>query len=150
LAAVVVADCEARGCILLDAAEAFGSALSDWFECLVAGAVESGPPLSPDSVRCAAGALRCCARWMPTHSAEQWSTAMNTATWPCSTVTVAVMSVPHIASIVSGMIVPSWFRGPRGWPMRVVAARPFSRIGRRTRSFDVRRPEWRSRAQTLR
>ena len=28
--------------------------------------------------------------------------------------------------------------------------RPFSRISRRTRSFEVRRPGWRSRAQTLR
>ena len=94
MAAVIVADAEARGCILLDAAEAFGDALSDWLECLVAGAVEGGPPLSPDSVRFADGAPRCCARWMPTHSAEQWSTA-------------AVMSVPHMVSMVSVMIVPS-------------------------------------------
>ena len=107
MAAVIVADAEARGCILLDAAEAFGDALSDWLECLVAGAVEGGPPLSPDSVRFADGAPRCCARWMPTHSAEQWSTAMKTATWPCSTVKAAVMSVPHMVSMVSVMIVPS-------------------------------------------
>ena len=50
------------------------------------------------------------------------------------------MSVPHMASTVSGMIVPSWLRGPRGRPDRVAAARPFSRISRRTRSFEVRRP----------
>jgi hypothetical protein len=56
----------------------------------------------------------------------------------------------HIVSIVSGMIVPSWARGPRGRPGRFAAWRPFSRIRRRTRSFDVRRPAWRSRAQTLR
>jgi hypothetical protein len=60
------------------------------------------------------------------------------------------MSVPHIVSMVSGMIVPSWLRGPRGRPGRFAAWRPFSRIRRRTRSFDVRRPAWRSRAQTLR
>jgi hypothetical protein len=32
---------------------------------------------------------------------------MKTATWPCSTVNAAVMSVPHMVSMVSGMIVPS-------------------------------------------
>ncbi len=75
---------------------------------------------------------------------------MNTATSPCSTVNAAVMSVPHILSMVSGMIVPSWLRGPRGEPVRVAADRPFSRMSRRTRSLEVRRPWWRSRAQTLR
>jgi hypothetical protein len=90
------------------------------------------------------------AAWMPTHVAEQWSTAMKTATWPSSTVRAAVMSVPHIASMTSGMIVPSWLRGPRGRPALVAAARPFSRISRRTRSFEVRNPAWRSRAHTLR
>ena len=65
-------------------------------------------------------------------------------------VKAAVMSVPHIASILSGMIVPSWVRGPRRRPTRVAADRAFSRIRRRTRSFEVRRPRWRSRAQTLR
>jgi hypothetical protein len=64
-------------------------------------------------------------------------------------VNAAVMSVPHIVSTVSGMMVPSWFRGPRGRPV-LPAERPFSRIRRRTRSFDVRSPAWRSRAQTLR
>ena len=60
------------------------------------------------------------------------------------------MSVPHIASMTSGIIVPSWLRGPRGLPARVAAARPFLRISRRTRSFEVRNPAWRSRAHTLR
>ena len=60
------------------------------------------------------------------------------------------MSVPHIASMASGMIVPSWLRGPRGRPARVGADNPFSRISRRTRSFEVRSPAWRSRAHTLR
>lgn len=35
--------------------------------------------------------------WMPTHSAEQWSTAMNTLAWP-SPVATQVMSVPYISS----------------------------------------------------
>ena len=43
--------------------------------------------------------------WMPTHSAERWSTAKNTATGPSPTV------VPHMVSIFSGIIVPSWLRG---------------------------------------
>ena len=48
-----------------------------------------------------------CAAWMPTHPAEQWSIAMNTAArpWP---VIVIVRSVPHIVSTISGMMVPSW------------------------------------------
>lgn len=56
----------------------------------------------------------------------------------------------HIASMASGMIVPPWLRGPRGPPTRVAADRPFSRIRRRTRSLEVRRPARRSRARTLR
>jgi hypothetical protein len=87
---------------------------------------------------------------MPTHSAEQWSIATKTATWPCCIVIVAVMSVPHIVSIVCGMIVPSWARGPRGVVRPIPTERAFSRISRRTRSFEVRTPLWRSRAQTLR
>ena len=79
------------------------------------------------------------AAWMPTHSAEQWSTATNTAAWP-SPVTVVVRSVPHIVSIVSGMMVPSWVRGPRGEPAREGASRPCSRISRSTRRFEVRTP----------
>src|SRR5215210_1688426 len=38
---------------------------------------------------------------------------MNTATCP-SLVMVVVRSVPHIVSTVSGMMVPSWVRRPRG------------------------------------
>jgi hypothetical protein len=86
---------------------------------------------------------------VPTHSAEQWSTATNTAAWP-SPVTVVVRSVPHMVSIVSGMIVPSWLRGPRGAPVRDGARRSFSRISRSTRRREVRVPRWRSLAQTSR
>src|SRR5918912_769563 len=86
---------------------------------------------------------------MPTHSAEQWSTATNTAAWP-SPVIVEVRSVPHIVSTVSGMIVPSWLRGPRGAPFREGASRPCSRVSRSTRRLEVRTPPWRSLAQTLR
>ena len=56
-----MADGLALGGILLDAAEVFGDALADRLERLVPGAVQGGPPLSPDSVRFADGALRCCA-----------------------------------------------------------------------------------------
>src|SRR3954453_20142410 len=45
--------------------------------------------------------------WMPRHSAEQWSTATNTAAWPSPVIT-AVMSVPHMVSTRSVVIVPSW------------------------------------------
>ena len=86
---------------------------------------------------------------MPTHSAEQWSTATNTAAWP-SPVIVAVRSVPHIVSIASGMMVPSWLRGPRGAPAREGASRPCSRISRSTRRLEVRVPPWRNLAHTLR
>jgi hypothetical protein len=85
-----------------------------------------------------------CAAWMPTHSAEQWSIAMNTATWP-SPVIVVVRSVPHIVSTVSGMMVPSWLRGPRGDPTRDGASRSFSRMSRSTRRFEVRTRAMRSR-----
>src|SRR5215213_102549 len=63
---------------------------------------------------------------MPAHSAEPWSTATNTAAWP-SPVTVVVRSVPHIVSIVSGMIVPSRparRAGPRGGEQIVLAHQP--------------------------
>src|SRR5436309_15899463 len=49
---------------------------------------------------------------------------MNTVAWP-SPVIVVVRSVPHIASSVSGMMVPSWLRGPRGEPTRVGASKLF-------------------------
>ena len=41
------------------------------------------------------------------------STATATCPWP---VIVVVRSVPHIVSTVSGMMVPSWLRGPRANP----------------------------------
>src|SRR5712671_1819988 len=62
---------------------------------------------------------------------------MNTVAWP-SPVIVVVRSVPHIASTVSGMMVPSWLRGPRGEPTRVGASKLFCRISRNTRRIDVR------------
>ena len=74
---------------------------------------------------------------------------MKTATW-ASWVQVVVMSVHHIVSIVAGMIVPSWLRGPRGDPTREGASRPCSRMSRSTRCREVRRPPKRNRAQTLR
>ena len=89
------------------------------------------------------------AAWMPTHPAEQWSTATNTATWP-SPVQVVVKSVPHMVSTASGMMVPSWPRGPRGEPVRDGASRPCSRISRSARRLEVRMPAKRSLAQTFR
>jgi hypothetical protein len=56
----------------------------------------------------------------------------------------------HMVSTVSGMMVPSWLRGPRGEPTRPGASRSFSRISRSTRRNDVRIPAHRNRAQTLR
>ena len=56
----------------------------------------------------------------------------------------------HIVSTVSGMIVPSCVRGPRGAPTRAGASRLFARMSRRTRRLDVRTPAPRSRAQTFR
>ena len=91
-------------------------------------------------------------RGRPARSAERWSTAASTTIWPCWVVKAAVMSFAivlgpmaddgssHIASWASGMIVPSWLRGPRGQPTRLAADRPLSRIRRRTRSLEVRRP----------
>src|SRR5215204_405526 len=73
---------------------------------------------------------------------------MNTVAWP-SPVIVVVRSVPHIASTVSGMMVPSWLRGPRGEPTRVGASSPCTRISRSTRRLEVRSPAWRSLAQTF-
>jgi hypothetical protein len=63
---------------------------------------------------------------------------------------VVVMSVPHILSTASGMMVPSWLRGPRGSPTRPGASRAFSRISRSTRRSELRMPAIRSRAQTFR
>jgi hypothetical protein len=60
-------------------------------------------------------------------------------------VIVVVRSVPHIVSTVSGMMVPSWLRGPRGDPTRDGASRSFSRMSRSTRRFEVRTRAMRSR-----
>jgi hypothetical protein len=106
---VVVPDGEARATSLPERAEAAAHALADGLQRLEAVGAE--------------------AAWMPTQSALQWSMAMNTAAWP-SPVTVVVRSVPHIASTVSGMMVPSWLRwatgraGPRGGEQVVFAHQP--------------------------
>ena len=50
------------------------------------------------------------------------------------------MSVPHITSGVSVVMVPSCAFGPCAWPARGGAWRSCSRINRRTRSFEVRIP----------
>src|SRR5260370_11872494 len=61
-----------------------------------------------------------CAAWMPTHSAEQWSMAMNTAAWP-SPVIVVVRSVPTVQSqghalagprLIEDMAVRNFLRSP--------------------------------------
>ena len=62
---------------------------------------------------------------------------------------VVVRPVPHIVSAASGMMVPSWLRGPRCAPTRVGARRSCSRMSRSTRRLDVRRPATRSRAQNF-
>ena len=84
------------------------------------------------------------------HSAVQWSTATKTKASPSATVTVAVMSVPHITSGVSVVIVPSCAVVPCAWPTRCGAWRSCTRINRRTRSCEVRIPSTRSFAQTFR
>jgi len=73
-----------------------------------------------------------------------------TLTPPSWAVQVPVRSVPQRRSGASGMIVPSWLRGPRGLPLRLGARRPCSRIKRSTRARLVRIPRWRSFAHTLR
>ena len=65
-------------------------------------------------------------------------------------VTVAVMSVPHIASGAAVVIVPSCAVGPCAWPTRCGAWRSCSRMNRRPRAFEVRIPATRSFAQALR
>jgi hypothetical protein len=59
---------------------------------------------------------------------------------------------PHPQQVLtlSGMMVPSCVRGPRGVPTRVGASRLFSRMSRSTRRLNVRRPLMRSLAQTFR
>ena len=84
------------------------------------------------------------------HAAVQWSTATKTQAAPSATVTVAVMSVPHITSGVSVVIVPACAVGPCAWPTRCGAWRSCARIHRRTRSGEVRIPSTRSVAQTFR
>lgn len=112
-AAVVVADGETLGGVLPDPAEVFGDALADLLERLVAGAAEGG--MDADACRRAA---------------------------------VDGDERRHLA------LLGGEDRGPVGSPYRVdglrddravvaaqaAAARPFSRLSRRTRSLDVRSP----------
>ena len=57
---------------------------------------------------------------------------------------------PHITPTASGIIVPSWARGPQGKLARDGASRAFSHIRCNTRRFEVRMATTRSRAQTAR
>jgi hypothetical protein len=82
-----VADAEAPGRVLLDAAEALGHALPRRRQRCVARAVESG--VKTDA----------CRRAMVDGDRD--------GDLPCATVKAAVMSVPHIVSMASGMIMPS-------------------------------------------
>ena len=61
----------ASGDARAEAAEAVAHGLAERLQGLEASGPAGGPPLSPDSVRFADGALRCCARWMPRHSPEE-------------------------------------------------------------------------------
>ncbi len=117
---MVVAEGEARRDAPGEAAEVAPHALPDGFQRLEAGRAPG-------------------AAWMPTHSAEQWSTATNTAASP-SPVQAVVRSVPRITSTASGTMVPSWARGPRGDPVREGASRSCSPVSRSTRRFEVRTP----------
>ena len=130
LRAVVVPDGEPRRDVLGEGAEGATHALAQRLERLEAGGTEGR------------------AAWTPTHSAGQWSRATDTAAWP-PPVMVVVGSVPQITSTASGMMVPSWLRGPRAGPARVGAGRSCSRVGRSTRRLEVRSPAWRSLAQTF-
>ena len=94
LAAVIVAERETVGDALSERAEALAHRL---------------PVGSRASKR---SALRLA--WTPTHSAEPWSTATNTAAWPSPVVT-EVRSVPHMRSTRSVVIVPSWARAEKIW-----------------------------------
>jgi hypothetical protein len=87
--------------------------------------------------------------WMPTHSLLQWSTATKTWATPSTEVTVWLMSVPHMTSTVSLVMVPSCILSGR-LRTRCGASNPFSRIRRRTRPGEVRMPAKRRRAQILR
>ena len=85
-----------RAMLLGEAAEMLAHALAKRFERLEAGGARCG--------------VNADARWT-----EQWSTC-DEHRRRTSPVMVVVKSVPHIVSTVSGMMVPSWLRGPRGDP----------------------------------
>src|SRR5689334_25026189 len=127
---MVVPDGETAGDVLGEAAEMLAHALADRFERLEAGGARCGV------------------------DADALDRAMvdgdeHRRPGP-SPVMVVVKSVPHIVSTVSGMMVPSWLRGPRCDPARDGASRSCSRMSRSTRRFEVRTPARRSLAQTLR
>ena len=130
LAAVVVADAEARGRLLLDAAEALGHALPDRLQRLVAGAVEGG--VDADAFRRAV-----------IDGDEHRDLAVLDGEGG------GHVGSPHRVDRLRDDRAVVVARAA-GAARRVAAGRPFSRIRRRTRSFEVRRPAWRSRAQTFR
>jgi hypothetical protein len=112
LTAVVVTELEAMGDSIGEAAEAGAHALADRLEGLEAGA---WLPATTTEVVAERRPRR--AAWMPTHSAEQWSTATKIEACP-SPVRVEVRSLPHIRSTRSVRIVPSCALGPCGRPTR--------------------------------
>ena len=65
---------------------------------------------------------------MPTHSLLQWSTATKTWATPSTKVTVWLMTVPHMTSTASVVMVPSCILSGR-LRTRCGASNPFSRIG---------------------
>ena len=127
---MVVADGETLGGILLDPAEVFGDALADRLQRLVAGAVEGG--MDADACRRAV-----------IDGDEDRDLAILDGEG-CGHV-----GSPHRVDGLGDDRAVVAARAA-GAAARVAAERPFSRISRRTRSFDVRNPAWRSRAQTLR
>jgi hypothetical protein len=117
---------EAAGGILIDAAEALGDALPDRLQRLVAGGVQRG--VDADALGRAV-----------IDGDEDGGLAVFEGVGGRHV-------VPHMVSMVFGMLVPSWLRGPRARPGRNAAWRPFSRTRQRTRpsmcgaQHDVRIP----------
>ena len=142
LGAVIVAKGEAMGNVLGEGAKALAHALTDRLECLEAIGAAAGVKANAlgramiDGHDCSV-----------TVSAARVSSLQ--AAWPSPVIT-EVRSAPHLRSIRSVVIVPSWALGPRGRPARCGASRPCTRIRRSTRRRLVRMPLKRSRAHSLR
>jgi hypothetical protein len=127
---VVVADGEAAGGVLLDAAEALGDALPDRLQRLVPGAVQGG--VDADAL----------GRAMVDGDEDRDLALLHREAGRHVGAPHRVDGLRDDRAVVAARAART-ARPCRAW-------RPFSRIRRRTRSFDVRRPAWRSRAQTLR